>query len=452
MKGETWYEQLCSDDFLQIVADEPHKLGWLIGRDKLNPLHSEWIKYCWDSDEPRSLQAFRGSYKSTSVLLTGTIRWMLFHPDDRIGIIRKNASAAKAYTQTIATAMELPEIKELFHYTHGVYPRITRQRDGQYQWNFKKTLTPEGNITPLGIDGAITGAHFDKVFTDDIITVKDKLSRAERERTKEMVHEIATNIIDPGKGSTWIGTPWHREDAWGEINAFCDLAKYPVSKFNEYRDEDGRKYRILSREEAIRKKKTTTPFLHAINYDLEIGKDESLLFSDPVFSKGWDFTKRDAIAHLDTAFDGDHFCALTILAPLRGSGEDTVYQAVGFVYAGHVRDWYSEIKRLCNKYRVKHLYVETNADKGMSAKDLTAMGLRIKPYSESQNKHLKISTNLYKSWANIEWAPESDDEYMLQVTDYKEGSTPDDAPDSAASLLREAFTKNGATTRAKYEW
>ena len=215
MKDDAWKQKLYSDDLLQIVADEPHKLGWLIGRDKLNPIHSEWIKYCWDSDEPRALQAFRGSYKSTSVLLIGSIRWMLFHPDDRIGIIRKNASAAREYTNTIAAVMAMPELKELFRYAHGVTPRIKRQRDGRYHWNFKKTPTPEGNITPLGIDGALTGAHFDKVITDDIITVRDKLSRAERERTKEMVHEIATNIIDPGKGSAWIGTPWHREDAWG---------------------------------------------------------------------------------------------------------------------------------------------------------------------------------------------------------------------------------------------
>jgi len=454
MKDEargSWKQQLCSDAFLQIVADEPHKLGWLIGRDKLNPIHSEWIKYCWDSDEPRALQAFRGSYKSTSVLLIGCIRWMLFHPDDRIGIIRKNASAAKEYTNTIATAMELPEIKELFRYAHGAYPKIVRQRDGRYHWNFKKTLTPEGNITPLGIDGALTGAHFDKVLTDDIITVKDKLSRAERERTKEMVHEIATNIIDPGKGSTWIGTPWHREDAWGEINAFCDVAKYAQSRFNVFKI-GGKTYRILSKEEATRKKETTTPFLYAINYELEIGKDESLLFSDPIYSKGWDFSKREAIAHLDTAFDGSHYNALTIIVPLRGSGDSTVYQAIGFAYAGHVKDWYNQIKSYCNQYRVKTLYVESNADKGMSGKDLTAMGLRVKSYSESQNKHLKISTNLYKFWNYIEWAPESDDEYMLQVTDYKEGSTPDDAPDSAASLLREAFTKGGSASRSKYEW
>jgi hypothetical protein len=441
MTDDTWKQRLYSDDFLKIIAEESHKLGWLIGWDKLRDIHSEWIRYCWDSDEPRALQAFRGGYKTTSVLSVGIIRWMLFHPNDRIGITCKNFNAAADRINTIVSVMEKPEIRELFRYAHGIAPRIVRQREGRYQWNFKTTHTQEGNLTPLGIEGAITGSHFDKVLVDDIITVKDKISRAERERTKEMVHEIAANIVDPGKGSIWIGTPWHREDAWGEINDFCDVAKYPISKFN-----------FLGKEEAEKKKRLTTPFLYAINYELELQKDESLLFSDPVYSKGWDFSVRDAVAHIDAAYDGDHYCALTIAVPLRTAGKETWYQAVGFTYPGNVRDWYGEIVRLCRKYRVKCLYEETNADKGMSARDLTAKGLRIRSYSEVQNKHLKISTNLYKFWRYIEWAPESDDEYMSQVTDYREGSEPDDAPDSAASLFREAFSKGGSASRARYEW
>ena len=56
-----------NEEFLKLVIDQPHYLGWLMGKDKLTPLHSEWIKYCWDSNEPRALQAFRGGYKSTAI-------------------------------------------------------------------------------------------------------------------------------------------------------------------------------------------------------------------------------------------------------------------------------------------------------------------------------------------------------------------------------------------------
>jgi hypothetical protein len=145
------------------------------------------------------------------------------------------------------------------------------------------------------------------------------------------------------------------------------------------------------------------------------------------------------MAQLDTAFDGDHYCALTIAAPTRKEGGNQWYQAAGFVYSGNVEDWEDAVVRLCKKYRVKYIYVETNADKGASSKRLAARGLRVKPYSEGMNKHVKIGTYLYAVWPYIEWAEETDEEYMSQVTEYKEGVTPDDAPDSAASLFREAF-------------
>ena len=61
-------------DFVKLLIDQPHLLGWLIGKDKLTPLHSEWIKYCWDSNKPRALMAFRGGYKSTAIDTVGVIR------------------------------------------------------------------------------------------------------------------------------------------------------------------------------------------------------------------------------------------------------------------------------------------------------------------------------------------------------------------------------------------
>jgi hypothetical protein len=66
------------------------------------------------------------------------------------------------------------------------------------------------------------------------------------------------------------------------------------------------------------------------------------------------------------------------------------------------------------------------------------------------NKHLKISTHLYNAWPYLEWDPDTDEEYMNQVLDYREGATPDDSPDGAASLFREGFPKRN--TLARWEW
>jgi hypothetical protein len=366
---------------------------------------------------------------------------MLFHPNDRILLMRKSFKAAAEVIKAISQAMQTIEIQHLFKQAQGKFPKSTVDREGNLTYSFKRTITPEGNITGMGIDQGVTGKHFDKILSDDIITLRDRISRAEREHTIEMIREIATNIIDPGKGSGWTGTPWHREDGWKEIRSFCRISRYPISQYN-----------FIGQAALEQKKRTTTPYLFSANYELELGKDESLLFSEPVYSKGWDYSKTDVVAQLDAAFEGDHYCALTIASPLRPDGADKVYQAVGYVYPGNVKDWIPKIVKLCKKYRVRYIHVETNPDKGYTADKLAEYGLRVKTYAEGQNKHLKISTCLYEVWPRIEWSPETEDEYMIQITEYKEGVEPDDAPDSAASLFREAYPKRSVAARAMYEW
>ena len=136
-----------NEEFLKLVIEYPHYLGWLIGKDKLNPLHSEWIKYCWDSNGPRALQAFRGGYKSTSIDVVGTIRWWLMQPNDRIALIRKSFNDSSTVVTAVRQAMELPQVKELFKVAHGFYPKAITAKDGKLRYNFKTTITPEVSLT-----------------------------------------------------------------------------------------------------------------------------------------------------------------------------------------------------------------------------------------------------------------------------------------------------------------
>jgi hypothetical protein len=431
-----------ADNFARKIKWKPHLLGSVLGYEKLTDLHSDWIKECWDSAGSHGLMAFRGSYKTTSVVIIGIVRYFLFFPEARILLVRKTHEEACKVIKAVSKAFEKPELLGLFNLVHGNTPQKTIDKNNELLFNFKEVVTIEPSLTAKGIKDAVTGAHFDVIIADDIIGIQDRLSHAEREKVKESIRELAGNVIDPGALTIWLGTKWAKGDGWDVIETFTKVNKYPESVYNTF----------IPKEEIEEKQKRLTPFLRAINYELELTADESLLFSNPIYSDGWDFSVKNAVAHVDAAFDGDHFCALTIMAPLEGEGENTVYQAIGFTYPGHIEDWYDRIIEICILYRVKYLHEETNPDKGMSAKALTARKLTVKSYNESQNKHLKISTNLYRFWKRIKWAPESDTDYMSQVTDYKEGSEPDDAPDSAASLLREEYTKGGAAARAKYEW
>ena len=315
--------------------------------------------------------------------------------------------------------MELPQIKKLFEVAHGFTPKATMAKEGKLRYNFKSTITPEVSLTAHGLESSLTGMHYDRIICDDIITLKDRISRAERDKTKEMVNEIATNIIDPGKGSIWIGTPWHRDDAWNEINKFADIAMYPLSKNN-----------FLGEEAAAQKKRTTTPFLYAANYELEIRKDENSLFTDPKMAEYWDYSKR-AYAHVDAAFDGDHYCAMTILSPLDNSDVTLAknLQGIGFAYPGNVKAWVKEIARYYRKYKCQYIYCETNPDKGYLANQLQKEGLRVRTYAESENKHIKISTNLYEYWGklkvnvlsrDIDWFDTGTHDSLIQASSYVE--------------------------------
>lgn len=435
-----------NDDFIQLIIDQPHYLGWLIGKEKLNPLHSEWIKYIWDNPngEHRALMAFRGGYKSTSIDVVGIIRNFLVNPNDRIAIVRKSMTDASTIVDSVKQAMQIPIIKEIFRYVHGFLPKATMAKEGKLRYNFKTTITPEVNLTAFGTDSSLTGFHFDKILCDDIITLKDRISKAEREHTKEIVRELATNIIDPGKPIMFIGTPWHNDDAWQDINAFCPIAMYSISEYN-----------FLGEKAIEEKRKTTTPFLFAANYELELRKDESAIFSEAKYGEGWNYLNRYSVAHLDAGFDGSDYCALTILAPTDTSDYRTAkkFQGVGFTYPGHIKTWMDKVVLYYKRYKCKKIYIETNADKGYVAEELRKRGLNVITYHESQNKELKIETNLYGYWDKIYWSPNTDDEYINMILDWRPHTKDhDDCPDSCASLIREVCKPYQSSKEALYRW
>lgn len=330
--------------------------------------------------------------------------------------------------------MKTTEARELFYLAHGEYPNFRTQREGKLEFSFKKTATPEGSINALGIDTGITGKHAEKIICDDFATLKDRISTAEREKTISMIQEIRTNIIDQGYHCGFIGTPWHKKDAWS-------ILPKPLVF-------DVEVCGILSKKEIEEKRKITLPSLFAANYLLKHISDEGRLFNDP-FYKPWLLSYTDVWGHIDSAFDGVDTCGLTFMAKKSSEGR---IQAFGKVYGGNVKNWIDTIEAEYRKRRCKGMYVESNTDKGYTADLLRQRGIHVVDggYHESQNKHIKISSHLYDAWKKIDWDPETDIEYMEQVIDYEKNSGPDDCPDSAASLIREKFSSINSQYDALY--
>jgi hypothetical protein len=406
---------LYDSERLNQILEHPHLLGLLVGKDKMTELHSNWIKYIWCDHGNRSLQAHRGSYKTTAMEV-GAIYWMLFHPNDSILFIRKSFTQAAEIVGVIYNMMQTTEIQELFKFVHGEYPEVRNKRKDRIEFKFKRSITPEGNLNAFGLDGGMVGQHADFVLLDDFVTIRDKLSRAERERTVSMVREISTNIINPDKPSRFVGTPWHKEDAW----SICPTPR----TYNCY--ETG----ILSLEQIEEKKKTSTLVDFTANYLLTHINDENAIFAEPTMGK-WQFSGIDKPkAHLDAAFTGDCTNALTIFA----RRYDGTIQGIGFVNSGNVKDWMNFIHEMYRKYNVSKIYNEDNPDKGYTQDALKKMGMNVGCYHEQMQKHAKIVTHLVDIYPRIVWADETEDEYLAQIMDYRERSEPCDAPDSASSL------------------
>ena len=137
------------------------------------------------------------------------------------------------------------------------------------------------------------------------------------------------------------------------------------------------------------------------------------------------------IAHVDAAYGGGDCTALTLA---RRDGETIVLY--GRLWKGHVDEAMAEIARLCRKHACAPLYCEKNADRGYLAREFARMGLLTRPYTERENKFVKISTYLRKHWPSIALAEGTDEAYLAQILDYTDQAAHDDAPDSAACCCR----------------
>lgn len=410
------------------IFDNPHQLGNYLGFKDLTGLHSEWIKYIWRSSSHVSLQAHRGSMKTTSVIVLGNLVNMTFHWNDRTAIIRKDFTSASDILKVTSRIIQGDKYQALFYELFGIYPRLIVDSLMKLQWDLKETESPEGNANAFGIGGSITGKHFDHILLDDIITIRDRISKAERDSVDNFVREIIANVIDPGKFVKATGTPWHKMDTWRLLPTPIVYDIYSTG------------LKAFTQERIAEIRKNTTASLFAANYEMKHISSEETIFDEPTFTNTWDATL-NIQGHIDAKYQGSHTGAFTMMA----KKADGRIQAVGFVFHKHINEEYSKLMDKWKKYRCGTTHLELNADKGYSARDLSNMGMMTKTYNESENKAVKIIQNLKKYWDLIDWHEDTDPEYISQILDWQEGQEPDDCADSAASCLRESRIMQGTT-------
>lgn len=398
---------------IQEIANSPVLFARGLGYDKLTELHDEWIKSLMYSENDYTLQAHRESYKTTCVIVAIGLRMIMF-PDEQMLLIRKDQDSVAEITRAVKRNLESELSQDLSMVLHNKPIIFEKATNNELHTNLS-TSKKESQFLGDGIRSfSITGKHFHRIYTDDIVTLKDRLSRAERNITDSVYQELQ-NVKMSGGTIINTGTPWHKDDT------FKMMPK--PEKWSVY--DTG----LMSDEEVASRRSKMTASLFSANYELKHIADVESMFRSPQYAP---YPNKDSIAHIDCAYGGGDTIAVTV-ATVVGKN----IHAVGKVFTGHVQDHYFEIKEFLKKYKAGTLHNETNADKGYFAKEFRRYWNVIKTYHERTNKHIKISTFLKGDWGNIYWADETDREYINQIVDYQEGVEPDDAPDSIASLLRE---------------
>lgn len=403
------------EDIKRLLKEQPYKIGHFVGFKDLTGLHNNWLRSFLYDSENQTLLAHRGSYKTTCLSIFFALH-LIEKPRENVIFFRKtDTDVAEVISQTskILKTAALQKIVNLLYGTDLIFEKDTAN---EINTNLNTSSKGASQIVGLGITTSITGKHADIVVTDDIVNIKDRISRAERERTKTQYMELQ-NIVNRGGRFINTGTPWHKEDA---ISLMPNVQKYDCYSTG-----------LIDRSKLEQLRKSMSDSLFAANYELKHIVDADAMFTNPQFTDATGLIY-GGLAHIDAAYDGEDSTAFTAFK--RQSDGSLV--GIGKIWRKHVDDCLPEIKAIHRRLLLGSVACEKNADKGYLAKELAAQGLLPFLYSETTNKFVKISTYLRREWDNIRWLEETDPDYINQILDYSEFVEHDDAPDSAASLIR----------------
>ncbi|KAA3404610.1 hypothetical protein F1904_12050 [Akkermansia muciniphila] len=401
---------------LDLLWEEPYKIGHWVGFKDLTELHNGWLRSFLFGSSTQTLLAHRGSYKTTVLSLFLAI-YPVVRPAENVLFFRKTDTDVTEVIGQAEKILESPVMRKIVRNLYGVDLQLEKATGSEIHTNLCTSAKGISQVLGLGIVTSITGKHADVVVTDDIVNIKDRISRAERERTKMQYMELQ-NIVNRTGRIINTGTPWHKEDA---VSMMRNVSRYDCYSTG-----------LIGRDKLELLRKSMSDSLFAANYELKHIADTDAMFTNPVFSAD-ETLLYDGVAHIDAAYGGEDSTAYTIIKRRK----DGQIIGLGKLWHKHVDDCIPEIKRVHEKYRAGSVLCETNGDKGYLAKELQGQGFKVNTYSEKMNKYIKISTYLRQSWPQIVWLEDTDPEYIDQILDYSEFADHDDAPDSAASLIRE---------------
>lgn len=405
---------------VEFLKNQPYKFGHLLGFTKLTALHNRWIIEMVRGKGDKTLQAHRASYKTTCVSIALALI-ILLYPNDRTMFLRKTDADVKEIISQVKKILENARYRYFVNVIYGVELKIVTSNFSELSTNLTNDPRGTSQLVAFGCGSSLTGKHFDRIFTDDIVNVNDRISRAERDKTK-LIYQELQNIKNRDGRIFNTGTPWHIDD--------CFTIMPNIERFDCYQTE------LIDKKKLAEIKKSMTNSLFAANYELRHIAEEDVIFDNPNTDENIKLAL-NGVAHVDAAYGGEDYTALTICKK-----QDKKYYVFGKLWHKHVDECQDEIKKYMDELRADRIYCENNGDKGYLAKELRKKGVRAITYRENQNKFLKITSYLKGAWENVYFVSGTDNEYINQICEFNENCEHDDAPDSLASVVRKLYARD----------
>ena len=409
---------------VDFLLDSPYRFGHLVGFTRLTELHNGWIKEMIRGKEDKTLQAHRGSYKTTCVSIALSLIVVLL-PNCKTLFMRKTDNDIKEVISQVKKILQSQQMRYFVQCIYGCDLKLTTATANEISTNLSTDIRGTAQLVGLGMGGSLTGKHFDRIFTDDIVNVQDRISKAERDRTK-LIYQELRNIINRGGRIFNTGTPWHKDDAFSLMPNPEVYDCYSTG--------------LMTDAEIAEIREKMTASLFAANYEMRHIAAEDVIFDSPQAGADPSLVEQGE-CHIDAAFYGEDYTAFTVMKK-----HDGKYYVYGRCWRKHVEDCYAEIIQDYERFMCRRVSLETNADKGMVGKELRNMGLRVNLYAEKMNKYLKVVTYLKTIWKDVVFVEGTDAEYINQICDFNENCEHDDAADSCASLARVLYKRKDTGT------
>ena len=386
------------------LLKHPEKIGIRVGFRDMTRLHGKWIREIVFGKTDYTLQAHRGSYKSSS-LAVGIALIMVLDPTHNIIFLRKADNDVAEMLRMVVKILRSEIMNDISNVVNGAPIEIISESMDQVSTNLYRTAMGAPQLLGIGIKSSITGKHAHYVITDDICNIQDYQSAAEREHTKLQYDELQ-NIRNRGGRIINLGTPWHKKDVFRKMPNIHRYDCYTTG--------------LISAEELAKLRKSMAPRLFAANYELKLIAASELVFTEP--PQFVDMPEEEALwlvrggdAHIDAAYGGADYTALTIGKIDRQTGVIYLY---GRLWHKSMDRVFPQILEELERFKCWRTMCESNADRGFLRKKLFEAGLYASNYHETQNKKIKILTHLRQCWPRIRFIPGTDPAYIRQIVEY----------------------------------